>query len=206
MEGLVASILNVAVIFFIVLFSIVLHEIAHGYVALKFGDSTAKDQGRLTLNPIVHIDPFGSIILPAILYFIGAPILAWAKPVPVNFRALWPRRLGMFVVSIAGVVVNISIAILGALVLRLVGMQSPISGMLSLAVLINLVLFVFNLMPIPPLDGSRLWMMWLPEEQQERIHANPFFFFFMLIMLIPYLPVGRVVYSLFTVLTGFALK
>ena len=206
MEGLVASILNVAVIFFIVLFSIVLHEIAHGYAALKFGDSTAKDQGRLTLNPIVHIDPFGSIILPAILYFIGAPILAWAKPVPVNFRALWPRRLGMFVVSIAGVVVNISIAILGALVLRLVGMQSPISGMLSLAVLINLVLFVFNLMPIPPLDGSRLWMMWLPEEQQERIHANTFFFFFMLIMLIPYLPVGRVVYSLFTVLTGFALK
>ena len=206
MEGLVASILNVAAIFFVVLFSIVLHEVAHGYAALKFGDPTAKNQGRLTLNPAVHIDPFGSIILPGILYLIGAPILAWAKPVPVNFGALWPRRLGMFVVSIAGVVVNISIALMGALVLRLVGMQGIISNAIAFVVIINLVLFVFNLVPIPPLDGSRLWMMWLPEEQQERIHANTFFFFFMLIMLIPYLPVGRVVYSLFTVLTGFALK
>lgn len=194
--------MGIVLVLVVLIFSIVLHEIAHGYAALKFGDSTAKDQGRLTLNPLVHIDLFGSIILPALLYFMSAPILAWAKPVPVDFYALRPRRLGRFVVAMAGVAVNFLIAVVAALIFRLIG--GGISGEILLAaVYINLLLMLFNLMPIPPLDGSHLWMMWLSEEQQARIRANTLLFFILLIFMIPRLPIWNLILPIYRFLTGF---
>lgn len=197
----------IVVVLAALILSIVIHEVAHGYAALKFGDPTAKYEGRLTLNPIPHIDPFGSIILPLILYTMGAPILAWAKPVRVNFRALRPQRLGMFAVAIAGVAVNFVMAVVAAMLFRVVCSFGPLHSsllaqFLVYMVFINLLLMLFNLLPIPPLDGSRLWMMWLSEEQQMRVESKALFFIIIIFILLPHLPILSTISPLLKLLLG----
>ncbi len=147
-----------AVIFiFILLYSVIFHEIAHGLMAERLGDSTARFAGRLTLNPIPHIDPIGSILLPFILYLSGLPVLGAAKPVPVDYRNLKDIKMGMILVSVAGPVTNFILAILAALVYRFMPNISALGqDLLFLTVHLNLILGLFNLIPIPPLDGSKI--------------------------------------------------
>jgi Zn-dependent protease len=152
--------------------AVILHEISHGVVALWFGDRTAKDAGRLTLNPVPHIDPFGSIVLPAMGAIIGIPVLAWAKPVPVNSSRLRNPRRDMLFVSLAGPTTNFVLMVAAALAAHVAYLntapvafydQLPIGIriLFSFAV-VNLFLGLFNLLPIPPLDGSALIERVLP--------------------------------------------
>ena len=152
--------------------SIVLHEMAHGYVALLFGDQTAKHQGRLTLNPIPHIDPMWTVIIPIAAYILskGTFIIGGAKPVPVNPFNYRRPVLGDICVSVAGVAVNFLIAVMMILLLNIVqiffgGPQETLAVHVLLNVaLLNIVLAMFNLIPIPPLDGSHLFKYLLPQE------------------------------------------
>jgi Zn-dependent protease len=145
--------------------SIILHEVSHGVVANAFGDDTAKRAGRITLNPVKHVDPFGTIILPALLAFSGLPAFGWAKPVPVNPRRLRRPRQQSLYVSLAGPATNLVLAGLLAGVFRLWGASSPgwFSDFIFVAGLLNVVLALFNLLPIPPLDGSALLERALPD-------------------------------------------
>ncbi len=173
-----------AVVFFVALVvAVIIHEVAHGVVALWFGDDTAKRAGRITLNPVPHIDPFGSIVLPAMGAFFNLPVLAWAKPVPVNPAQLRNPRRDMVFVSLAGPAVNFLLAIGAAVAARVLfaHMVLPPNAYrltdLSLGfqlvfsfALVNLFLGVFNLLPIPPLDGSALLERALPAHWLATYH------------------------------------
>jgi Zn-dependent protease len=154
----------------ILIFSAVVHEVSHGLAAEKLGDSTARDEGRITLNPIPHIDPFASILLPGLLLFIGSPIIfGAAKPVPVNFDALHPRKLGMALVSLAGPLSNFILAALMMLPIKFGLVTGMVGDIWIQAVLINIVLGTFNLLPIPPLDGSKIIASFLPDNLMYRL-------------------------------------
>jgi len=157
------------------LFSMVAHEYAHGYAAFKQGDMTAYQLGRLTWNPVKHIDPFMTIILPVMLALIGAPIFGGAKPVPVNPRNYRNYRRGDIIVSLAGVATNVLIALLLVPLVVAVGLLgyalpeavrplSILQQMLAAGIFINLILAAFNLIPIPPLDGSHVFKYLLPPQ------------------------------------------
>jgi Zn-dependent protease len=157
-------------IIIILIMSVVIHEVSHGYAALALGDPTAKYQGRLTLNPISHLDPVGSFLIPLIGYFAGGFIIGWAKPVPFNPYNLRNQKWGEALVAIAGPLSNISLAVIFGLIIRLAsgyGLTNP--AFLSLAgfvVEINITLAIFNLVPIPPLDGSKILFAVLPYKWQ----------------------------------------
>ena len=150
------------------LFAITFHEAAHGYVAHYFGDNTAYDLGRVSINPVKHIDPFGTVLLPAMLLLAHSPFLfGYAKPVPVNFRKLRDPRLGMVLVALAGPATNIVLALAAALLFHLVpvvpaGTAQWVADNLQNALVINVLLAVFNMLPIPPLDGGRVAVGILP--------------------------------------------
>jgi Zn-dependent protease len=180
----------------ILLFSVIVHEVMHGYVALKFGDHTAQNLGRLTLNPIPHIDLFGTILLPALLIFTGSPILfGWAKPVPVNPLNFRNLRRGELYVAAAGVLANFSLAILAALIYHFLNalpqtFPAILGSLLIFTVKINLVLGIFNLFPIPPLDGSKVLLSQLPlKYAREYMKLERYGFLILLILLM--VPFGR---------------
>ena len=156
--------------FAVLIFSVILHEIAHGYVAYRCGDMTAKLDGRLTLNPIPHIDPIGTLLLPLILRLVGSPVaFGWAKPVPVNWYNLRGGERSYMLVAVAGIVVNLTIALLGSAAIRLMaasGVGAAWIPILYVLVASNVLLALFNLIPIPPLDGSRLLRGILPPQQK----------------------------------------
>jgi Zn-dependent protease len=146
----------------ILIMSVVIHEVAHGYAALYLGDLTAKYAGRLTINPLKHLDPVGSVLVPIVGYLAGGVIFGWAKPVPFNPYNLRNQRWGEAIVAVAGPLTNIVLAIMFGLLLRFVQLPEAAAFLAGYVVLVNVVLFVFNLIPIPPLDGSKILFSILP--------------------------------------------
>ena len=167
---LLAKILGIAAL----ILAVMIHEVAHGWVALRFGDTTARDAGRLSLNPIRHVDLVGTIILPVVLALSGSGVMfGWAKPVPVNIARCRNPRQAFWMTAIAGPISNLLQALIGTgLLMALNPAARPASGLLALDllgyflyayILTNLVLMTFNLVPIPPLDGSKVVAMLLPD-------------------------------------------
>ena len=171
----------------ILLFSIVIHEVAHGSVAYHLGDPTAKYAGRLTLNPLKHLDPFGSVILPLLLFIIRSPILfGYAKPVPINPYNFRDQKWGSLKVAVAGPAANFSIAIIFGLIIRFINLPESLFVFFSIVSFYNFLLGIFNLVPIPPLDGSYILFAFLSEKQASvkiflqryGLFILMFFFFF----------------------------
>ena len=171
LSGLAAlgTVQKIAVSAIPIIFAITVHEAAHGYVAKYFGDMTAFQQGRITLNPIKHIDPVGTIVIPAITLVIGGILFGWAKPVPVDFSRLRNPKKDMLWVAAAGPASNLVMIVIWALVIKF-SVLFPSSATLPLAfmgavgVMINTVLMVLNLLPLPPLDGGRIAVSLLPNK------------------------------------------
>lgn len=196
--------------------SIVMHEVAHGFAANWLGDPTARLAGRLTLNPISHIDPIGSILIPAILFFTNSPLLfGWAKPVPYNPYNLSNQKWGEAIVAIAGPATNAIIAVFFSVLIRsadVLGLTAPMVEISMYIVYINILLALFNMIPVPPLDGSKVLASVLPY-QLERKYRNfmglieqhgfvatfGFIFLFIYILLTPF---TALVFSVFTLMTG----
>ena len=177
----------------VLMFSIVAHEYAHGYAALKQGDQTALMLGRLSFNPLKHIDPFMTVLLPLFLAYAGMPVLAGAKPVPVNPRNYRNFKRGDIIVSLAGIATNIVLAFICAFFVLLLGLipvipstletQTLLQAMMGWGVVINLMLAMFNLLPIPPLDGSHVIKYLLPPGWAMNFQRVGFFGLFILLFL-----------------------
>lgn len=167
----------------ILIMSVVVHEVAHGYSALRLGDPTAKLQGRLTLNPFKHLELFGSFIVPLITSLSGIGF-GWAKPVIINPYNFKNRKTGELIVALAGPLSNICIAVIFALVIRFVPISAPFLYISSMIVAINLSLAVFNLIPIPPLDGSKIIFAFITEEQREMMERYSMFLFLIVILVL----------------------
>ena len=192
---------------FPVLVAIVFHEVAHGWVANRLGDPTAAMMGRLTLNPLAHIDIVGTVVLPALLIWAGGPVFGYAKPVPVDYDNLKDPRRDMIRVALAGPGANIILALLSLVVLKLVQMGGSIEagsvsaylGYMSVAsARINVMLAVFNIFPIPPLDGGRVLVGLLPEPQAMQVaRIEPFGF----IILVALLMTGALTYTLVPIMS-----
>ncbi len=192
--------------------SVVIHEVAHGYAALYFGDKTAQYAGRLTLNPLKHLDPFGSVILPLILVITNAPFLiGWAKPVPYNPENLRDKKKGTIWVASAGILANLAIAVFFSIVVRVsvaTGILGPsFISLASVIILLNIVLAFFNLIPIPPLDGSKILFTLLGNNSRkfENFFSKYSLFILLFFIFFVWQYVSPLIYIVFRFLTGLAL-
>ncbi|MDR0800301.1 MAG: site-2 protease family protein [Endomicrobium sp.] len=190
----------------ILLFSVIIHEVAHGYVAHLRGDDTAKMAGRITLNPISHIELFGSILFPVMLLLLKTPILfGWARPVPLNYKNLKNPRADIPLVSLAGPASNILLAFLSGLGIRLIkvfpsfelGFGWAIKSFLYAMLIVNIVLAVINLIPIPPFDGSKIVTYFLPEKIAVKyLNLNPYICLIMLFVILSSKILWRFIYPI----------
>jgi len=175
----------------VLIMSVVIHEVSHGYAASYLGDQTARYQGRLTLNPLKHLDFVGSFLVPSLSYFLGGFIFGWAKPVPYNPYNLRPGRWSEAAVAVAGPTSNILLALIFGILLRISVSSDPaFIQITSLIVFINILLAIFNLMPIPPLDGSKVLFSLLPYRYhfiEEALEHYWFIFLLAALLLWPYL-------------------
>ena len=201
----------------VLIMSVVIHEFAHGYSAYLLGDNTARMQGRLTLNPIKHLDVFGSIILPLLLLIMNSGfMIGWAKPVPYNPNNLRDIRKGTFIVAISGILANILLAVVFGLLIRFAPMfglptynpnpllTHPFYTISSIIVLLNLVLALFNLIPISPLDGSKILFAILPVKYRHIENFLEKWGMFILLFFIIFIwgKVAPVIYTIFSLITG----
>ena len=211
MENAISFLFQIGVL----IFSVVIHEVSHGYAALALGDRTAEYEGRLTLNPVKHIDPFGSILLPGISFFLGGFIFGWAKPVPFNPYNLRNQKWGPAIVGAAGPAANIALALAFGLLLRaLPGFANVLPGtfvfnfitIASTIALLNLGLAFFNLMPIPPLDGSKVLFAVLPYRWQALAGLLEQYGFFLLLLFIFFFSqwLAPLIFLVFRLITGVA--
>jgi Zn-dependent protease len=192
----VSSTAQSILLFVLLIPSITFHEFMHGYAAYRLGDPTAKNAGRLTMNPIKSIDPFGTILLPLVMAFTGGPIFGYAKPVPYNPMYFKKLRQGELIVGFAGPAANLALAALGTAIAWLAVPILPVSSSLGMALLyigqslalVNLVLMFFNLIPIPPLDGSSIVPIFLPDSMLRSWYGIQRYSFVILIALIFLLP------------------
>ena len=204
------DILNAIFYIAILIMSVVIHEVSHGFMAEYFGDKTARYAGRLTLNPLKHLDLFGSIILPALLIISKAGFLfGWAKPVPYNPDNLSDRKWGTVAVAAAGILANLLIAIIFGIIIRFshsFSLPAPFYFITSSIVVVNLALAIFNLVPIPPLDGSKIFFSFLPGSFfRVAILLEQYSFIFLIIFIVflsDYL--YPILAFLYTLLTGLA--
>ncbi len=181
----------------IIVFSAILHEIAHGFVADKLGDPTARIAGRLTLNPLPHLDPIMSIIVPFLLIASGSPIIfGGAKPVPVNPLMLREGRKDIALVALSGPMTNLAIAVIAALLAHLTYSSPDIYSILRLVVRFNLILGFLNLIPIPPLDGSKFFSILFPEKTAQQYLSLAPFGIFILFLLLLATPLGDILSQL----------
>lgn len=188
----ITNVLIVAVIYIvIILFSLSVHEFAHAYVANIFGDPTAKIMGRLSINPLRHWDSIGTSLLVGTLilasFGVGVPVFGWGKPVPVDERNFENPRLYGFQTAIAGPMSNFVLAVIIAIIARFVHLPDPAAQFLTEAVYLNIFLMFFNLIPVPPLDGSRILRLFLPDEWYARLNNNPYTMIFLLILVFYFL-------------------
>lgn len=197
--------LSFVVLVVLLLYSVIFHEVAHGWVAHLFGDNTAKWNGRLTLNPVSHIEPVGALML----FLVG---FGWARPVPVDYNNLRNFRVGLFCVALAGCVANILLAIIAIFLLQFQAVAASrfFSEILLITARINIMLGAFNLIPLPPLDGSKILMSFLSYESQLKLaRFEPYGFFILIILLFtgvlnPVIGVMQnIIFNLITMLFGF---
>jgi Zn-dependent protease len=183
--------LSIMIVPFLV--AVIFHEVAHGFVAYRWGDSTARDQGRITFNPVPHIDPLGTLILPILMMFTGSGMLfGWARPVPINPTRFKKYRAGLFWVSLAGPAMNFLIAALSGLsfaaILKFVSPEfylfEPLIEMTKVSVMLNFSLGIFNLLPLPPLDGSKIIESFLPYNAMKAYESIAQYSFWILLALI----------------------
>lgn len=194
----------------VLIFSIIIHEIAHGAVAQSMGDYTAKNSGRLTLNPLKHLDPFGSIALPLFMLIFykftgsGGPIFGWAKPVPVNPFNFRDQKYGGLKVALAGPASNFLLAVIFCLLIRFLPLPQQIIYFFSIIAIYNFILGIFNLIPIPPLDGSHILFSLLPKSLKNiEFFLRQFGFYILILFLFSGLRTVLVVASiLFSFFTG----
>lgn len=206
------DIANAFFLVFVIMFSAVIHEVMHGVAADWLGDKTARYAGRLTLNPLPHLDPVGSVLLPLFFTLSGSPIFfGWAKPVPYNPYNLKPGRFSEAIVAGAGPFSNLVIASVFGFIIRMGVFGATINSVLLLVVVVNTMLFLFNLLPIPPLDGSKILSSLLPHTMARgyarwrmSIEQNPFFGMGLVLLVVILLGdmFGGAVYSLASVIAG----
>ena len=195
----------------ILIFSVIIHEISHGFVALSFGDKTAQYAGRLTLNPFKHLDWFGSVVLPLALYLTHAGfMIGWAKPVPYNPYNLRKRNIAEPLIALSGPVSNLFVASLFGLMIRGLmrfgySIDSPLVGIFGFVVLINVGLAIFNLIPIPPLDGSKILFALLPIKAKHTFHGiSEKYGLLIILAAVMFLPnfISPIIFFLFKLITG----
>ena len=185
-------------LYIIIIFSAIFHEFFHAWMAFILGDPTAKYAGRLTLNPLKHIDPMGTVIIPLFLLFFAGAFIGWAKPVPYNPYNLRNQKWGSTKIALAGPGANFLLALIFALILRFVPIEGSFYIAISWIIYINVFLALFNLIPIPPLDGSKLIMDLFPKQSQKFLQMGfigIFLALFIAILVLP--PIAQFIYKIF---------